>query len=112
MDRELFTEHYLDKIRGGLAGGTIGDALGYPVEFMSWKAIQKQYEADGIRNYELAFETGAAVFSDDTQMSLFTANGILIGETQWHLKGIWGAIANYVHIAYRISEIPKLCCQL
>ena len=25
-----------DKIRGSLIGGTVGDALGYPVEFMSY----------------------------------------------------------------------------
>lgn len=81
MDKGTFTARYLDKIRGGLIGGAVGDALGYPIEFMSWKAIQKKYGADGIRDYELDFETGAAVFSDDTQMSLFTANGILIGET-------------------------------
>ncbi len=92
---------YLDKIRGGLVGGAIGDALGYPVEFMSWKDIQKEYGSDGIQKYDLDFETGAAVFSDDTQMSLFTANGILIGETHGHLKGIQGPIANYVHIAYK-----------
>ena len=92
---------YLDKIRGGLVGGAIGDALGYPVEFMSWKEIQKEYGSGGIQKYDLDFETGAAVFSDDTQMSLFTANGILIGETHGHLKGIQGPIANYVHIAYK-----------
>lgn len=92
---------YLNKIRGGLVGGAIGDALGYPVEFMSWKSIQKEYGSGGIQKYDLDFETGAAVFSDDTQMSLFTANGILIGETHGHLKGIQGPIANYVHIAYK-----------
>ncbi len=92
---------YLDKIRGGLVGGAIGDALGYPVEFLSWKQIQKEYGSGGIQKYDLDFETGAAVFSDDTQMSLFTANGILIGETHGHLKGIQGAIASYVHIAYK-----------
>lgn len=107
MDKEALTKRrserrpYLDKIRGGLAGGAAGDALGYPVEFMSWQAIRKKYGADGIREYDLDFETGAAVFSDDTQMTLFTANGILIGETQGHLKGIQGAIANYVYIAYQ-----------
>lgn len=101
MDKGAFTKHYLDKIRGGLVGGAIGDALGYPIEFMSWKAIQKKYGVDGIQNYVLDFETGAAVFSDDTQMSLFTANGILIGETLRHLKGTQGAIANYIHIAYQ-----------
>lgn len=68
MDKRLFSD--LDKIRGRLAGGTIGDALGYPVEFMSWKAIQNRYGANGIQSCELDFETGAAVVSDDTQMSL------------------------------------------
>ena len=92
---------YLDKIRGGLVGGAIGDALGYPVEFMSWEEIQKWYGADGIQKYELDFEAGAAVISDDTQMSLFTANGILLGETHGHLKGIQSSISSYVHIAYK-----------
>jgi len=101
MDKKTFTKQHSDKIRGGLVGGAIGDALGYPIEFMSWKAIQKKYGADGIQDYELDSETGAAVFSDDTQMSLFTANGILIGETQWRLKGIQEPIAGYVHIAYK-----------
>lgn len=92
---------YLDKIRGGLLGGAIGDALGYPVEFMSWEEIQKWYGTDGIQKYELDFEAGAAVISDDTQMSLFTANGILLRETHGHLKGIQCSISSYVHIAYK-----------
>lgn len=29
-----------DKIRGSLLGGAIGDALGYPVEFMSYSQIK------------------------------------------------------------------------
>ena len=120
---------YLDKIKGGLVGGAIGDALGYPVEFLSWKEIQKKYGSGGIQKYDLDFENGVAVISDDTQMSLFTANGILIGETHGHLKGIQGEIANYVHIAYKewlrtqewgsnpsqdhhcwLYEIPELHC--
>ena len=28
-----------DRVRGSLVGGAIGDALGYPVEFMSRKTI-------------------------------------------------------------------------
>ena len=91
----------LDKIRGGLVGGAIGDALGYPVEFMSWNEILKRYGAGGIQKYELDFEKGVAVFSDDTQMSLFTANGILTGETQGNLKGIQKPITDYVYDAYK-----------
>ena len=33
---------YLDKIRGSLFGGAVGDALGYPIEFMKEDAIFKK----------------------------------------------------------------------
>lgn len=74
-----------DKIRGSLIGGAIGDALGYPVEFISsFNGIQAQYGKRGITrldtNQHWAEEKGQkdkAVVSDDTQMTLYTANGIL-----------------------------------
>ena len=100
MRREA-REPFLDRIKGGLFGGAVGDALGYPVEFMSWREIQGNFGLRGIQKYEMNKRTGTAVISDDTQMSLFTANGILIGETHGHLKGIQGAISNYVHFAYK-----------
>lgn len=56
-------------------GGAIGDALGYAVEFMSLSQIQRRYGMGGIRNY--ALDKGVAVYSDDTQMTLFTAEGLL-----------------------------------
>ena len=38
-----------DRIRGSLIGGAIGDALGYPVEFIkSFKGIQEHYGERGI----------------------------------------------------------------
>ena len=38
-----------DRIRGSLIGGAIGDALGYPVEFIySVAKIQKRYGERGI----------------------------------------------------------------
>ena len=64
----------LDKYRGCLIGGAAGDALGYAVEFMSEKSIFKQYGKTGITDYELT--NGKALISDDTQMTLFTANGL------------------------------------
>ncbi|MBQ8805008.1 MAG: ADP-ribosylglycohydrolase family protein [Bacteroidaceae bacterium] len=74
-----------DKIRGSLIGGAIGDALGYPVEFIySFEGIQARYGERGITRLDTKqhwlYETeqvGKAVVSDDTQMTLFTANGIL-----------------------------------
>lgn len=74
-----------DRLRGSLVGGAIGDALGYPVEFIgSFREIQLQYGNRGITRLdtECCFASkregeAKAVFSDDTQMTLFTANGLL-----------------------------------
>ena len=39
----------LDRIRGSLIGGAIGDALGYPIEFIyTFGEIQKRYGERGI----------------------------------------------------------------
>ena len=64
-----------DAFRGCLIGGACGDALGYPVEFMRLKEIKKRFGPEGI--LKLEGKNGAAVISDDTQMTLFTAAGLL-----------------------------------
>lgn len=70
------TNNLQDKCRGSLIGGAVGDALGYAVEFSSLNAIRKKYGENGIADYALDYN-GIAEFSDDTQMSLFTAEGLL-----------------------------------
>lgn len=65
-----------DRARGSLIGGAVGDALGYAVEFDRLNQIRKRYGKPGITGYEYDAE-GIALFSDDTQMSLFTADGLL-----------------------------------
>ena len=42
----------LDRIKGSLIGGAIGDALGYPVEFESRNWIIKKYVEKGITRFE------------------------------------------------------------
>ena len=68
--------------RLGLLGGAAGDALGYPVEFLWIDDIRKRYGPGGIQRYDFDGRTGKALISDDTQMTLFTAEGILSGLTQ------------------------------
>ena len=89
----------LERIRGCMVGGAVGDALGYAVEFKSWSQIRKQYGPGGIREYELG-RRGLALISDDTQMSLFTAAGILLGMTRGAMRGIMGRIDTYCHWTY------------
>lgn len=88
-----------DCIRGSLMAGAAGDALGYPVEFMSRNTILKRYGKEGITKFEID-RNGKALVSDDTQMTLFTANGILMGITRGAMRGIGGQPENYVDGAY------------
>ena len=97
---EKKSDRYLSAICGSLVGGAVGDALGYPVEFMRWKEIQKEYGPDGIRQYALN-EESLAIISDDTQMTLFTANGLLTGDTGNVLNKVNYSPAGYVYEAYR-----------
>ena len=88
-----------DCIRGSLMGGAAGDALGYPVEFMTRQSILSKYGLSGIKTFELD-RNGKTLVSDDTQMTLFTANGILMGITRGYMRGIGGRPENYVDKAY------------
>ena len=65
-----------DKIRGSLIGGAAGDALGYTIEFLSEETIFRLFGSEGIQDFQL-FE-GEALISDDTQMTLFTANALVV----------------------------------
>ena len=77
-----------DIVRGCLLGGAAGDALGYPVEFMYEGEIFDRYGKQGITEYDKDSRTGKALISDDTQMTLFTANGILAGDTYQAMKDV------------------------
>lgn len=88
-----------DCIRGSLMAGAAGDAIGYPVEFMSRNAILARYGDKGITEFKLDSD-GKALVSDDTQMTLFTANGMLMGLTRGYMRGIGGDPKDYVDGAY------------
>ena len=88
-----------DRIRGSLMAGASGDALGYSVEFMSRKSILAQYGTKGITKFDLSSE-GKALVSDDTQMTLFTACGMLMGVTRGYMRGVGGQPEGYVDGAY------------
>lgn len=81
MDKELLR----DRALGSLVGGAVGDALGYPVEFIfSFKDIAEKYGERGITEFDVSYPwldeegvKGKALVSDDTQMTLYTAEGII-----------------------------------
>lgn len=77
----------LNHYAGCLLGGAIGDALGYPVEFASRSEIEKRYGTNGIEELEIS-PNGKALISDDTQMTLFTAEGLLRAVSRGMQRGI------------------------
>ena len=89
----------IDKFRGCLIGGAVGDALGYTVEFYDASTIFSRYGEKGITEYDLV--KGVAQISDDTQMTLFTANGLLLGKTRGMTRGIMGSYPSYVAFCYK-----------
>ena len=90
-----------DRIRGCLIGGAAGDALGYPVEFMSAGHIFAEYGPSGIQAYECDRKSGKALISDDTQMTLFTAAGLLAWRTRAAENAAPEGAAAYVAAAYQ-----------
>ncbi|HEY8457381.1 MAG TPA: ADP-ribosylglycohydrolase family protein [Actinopolymorphaceae bacterium] len=65
-------------MRGCLLGGAIGDALGYPIEFLDLAQIRQVHGDRGITDLlTIEPDKRRGVVSDDTQMTLFSAEGII-----------------------------------
>lgn len=66
----------VDRYEGCIIGGAVGDALGWPVEFLSLADIRAKYGDEGITGLDMGIGTKAEI-TDDTQMTIFTADGVL-----------------------------------
>ncbi len=97
--RKRRTMERSQRIAGCILGGAIGDALGWPVEFLSLSAIRRSYGENGITDLDKKGKS-TAEFTDDTQMSLFTADGALRFLTAQKQAGITPDFAVYMHNAY------------
>jgi ADP-ribosyl-[dinitrogen reductase] hydrolase len=71
----------LDKIKGGLIGFAIGDAMGVATEFMSPEEIKDRYGVvkDILGGGVFGFKRGET--SDDTDMTIAVAKGIIANST-------------------------------
>ncbi len=65
-----------DRIWGGFLGGAIGDALGEPVEFLSREERLQRWGPAGVQGF--VHPDGMGRFTDDTQMTLFTAEALIL----------------------------------
>lgn len=97
-EKEIFAKkrHY----QGCLLGGAVGDALGAPIEFWPKNRIREVFGPSGITNYS-EYGDGSGRFTDDTQMTLFTAEGLLRARHRAMLRGIEGALHQITFYSYR-----------
>lgn len=115
-----------DRAAGCLVAGGCGDALGYAVEFDSYQSICAKYGNHGIQNYDLtrtADGVECAIVSDDTQMTLYTAEGLIEAELsgaeilpticQAYLAWYGGQMGRKIKGGYRsaLTEIAELNVQ-
>lgn len=87
------------RYRGCLLGGAVGDALGAPVEFLKRREILARYGPRGIVDYASAFGRIGAI-TDDTQMTLFTAEGMMRAWVRMLIRGIGPAFKSVTARAY------------
>lgn len=93
------------RFRGCLLGGAAGDALGSAVEFMRLEQIRQRFGPGGIRDYAEAYGRVGAI-TDDTQMTLFTAEGLLRGLVRERCKGTvsYGSIVANAYLRWLLTQ--------
>ena len=87
-----------DRVVGCLIGGAVGDALGAGIEFMTHADIVNEFGPEGVTDIVPAYGQAAAI-TDDTQMTLFTAEGLIEARKTGvdQISGIWNAYKRWYH---------------
>jgi ADP-ribosylglycohydrolase len=89
----------IDKSTACLLMGAIGDALGAPVEFLRQSEIIAKYGAEGISGFDTAYGKKGAI-TDDTQMTLFAADGLITAYRRGVDRGILDSYWTYTALSY------------
>ena len=76
------------RLRGCLLAGAVGDALGAAVEFWTLDQIHARPRPGRRDRLDPAYGRDRATITDDTQMTLFTAEGIIRATVRYAHRGI------------------------
>jgi ADP-ribosylglycohydrolase len=90
---------YRSRVRGCVLGGAIGDALGAPIEFDSIGSIRARHGQAGITGMLTDGIGRAGLITDDTQMTLFTLEGLIRAELRAATRG-FAATPDVMRAAY------------
>jgi hypothetical protein len=98
----------LDRIRGSLLGGAVGDALGAGIEFLSLEAIRERFGFLGVDDFVPAYGRVGAI-TDDTQMTLFTAEGLIRAWCRFEDRGICHppSIVHHAYLRWLLTQGEK-----
>lgn len=73
-------------------GLAVGDALGAAVEFMSLEHIKDTYGASGIQDFDQWGNFAAGSYTDDTQMAIASARGLILSAKKINKKELWAPV--------------------
>ena len=103
-----------------LLTGACGDALGGPVEFLCEAEVRARFGPGGIRDYAPAYGHPGGAITDDTQMTLFTLDGLLrddlpVAYDDWYATQEGAGLSEGVHPALRDPRLrsrraPGMTC--
>jgi ADP-ribosylglycohydrolase len=79
-----------NRITGCLLAGAVGDALGAGIEFLTIGQIRSAHGPDGVAGYVTAYGRTGAI-TDDTQMTMFTLEGLIRQSVRERQRGGGGA---------------------
>ena len=87
-----------DAVVGCLLGGAIGDALGAGIEFYDLATIERRYGPAGVTDFTPHFGHEAPI-TDDTQMTLFTTEGLIEAADDGtdRVGSVWAAYQRWFH---------------
>jgi ADP-ribosylglycohydrolase len=103
----------LDRFRGCLLAGACGDALGLPIEFMSLAEIKAQYGERGLTDFAPAYGRIGSV-SDDSQLTIWTAEGLLrfAAQRKTHGQHSVEACVNHSYLRWLLTQGCQPQCKV
>lgn len=102
-----------ERFSGCLLGGAVGDALGAPVEFMKRATILRRFGPEGITEFAPAYG-GLGSITDDTQMTLFTAEGLLRGWVRSCAQGStnYSEVVAHAYLRWLLTQGKRPSCNI
>jgi ADP-ribosylglycohydrolase len=87
------------RTRASLLAGALGDALGASIEFHRWPTIQQLHDPAGLAGLEPSPDHPEALITDDTQLTIFTADALIRSRLEQIQNGATSA-RHHLHHAY------------